>query len=634
VPEPLFGSSGVLGPATRALLTRTLVIYGVLFLAGLVPLLVGAMPAWQAAGLGLWLPGGGFLALGGLAALLFPLTLFVFALAVFFWFGAGAVVAPVTIWLGTAALAGAMAAGPIWPAAPYIDGGIVAALFIRQISRRRTRVSEGGKKRAELEVTLPRLIAEAKTRAAPALVPGEGELAPDEIASLRYAIDRGLQPITEWNGFDVYEEYQTSARRYQIQILSFALSLAQANFMPSFHGYLSRAQRNMIDRYLQREVWDYWITETAWGHLNFTNFDPAGKDNIMMTGFLSLMSGLYMSASGDRRYAEPGSLPFKLNERTTFRHDVHVLAGSVISNLRQSQFCLYPCEPNWIYPICNHGGMASLVVYDRLFGTSYTQEIRDRWLSQLDRELTDPAGNIIGLRSTYTGIEFRFPSSELGYAIYTNAFKPAKAWRQWAQARADLVHVVKPDAQGNMRLVLPGRGYDLGHYRPGHGAAYSAIANTAREFGDYELAAAALRSLEADSAPTREGGVLRYTNASNASNGIAAQASVSRRDGYRNALVNGPPESVFRGPVLEDARYPDVLVAKAFSRGDDLELVLYNGGAPGPQTLGLERLKPHKRYSIRGVGADRMRFEADGAGRAQVSVVLDGRTAIHVQPAE
>ena len=35
-------------------------------------------------------------------------------------------------------------------------------------------------------------------------------------------------------------------------------------------------------------------------------------------------------------------------------------------------------------------------------------------------------------------------------------------------------------------------------------------------------------------------------------------------------------------PCLTDVAYPDVLVARAYSGGDDLDLVLYDGIAPGP----------------------------------------------------
>jgi hypothetical protein len=57
-----------------------LIYFGILLLGG-APLLMRLSPAWQAAGVGLWFPGAGFLADGGWAVLLLPVTLALFALA-------------------------------------------------------------------------------------------------------------------------------------------------------------------------------------------------------------------------------------------------------------------------------------------------------------------------------------------------------------------------------------------------------------------------------------------------------------------------------------------------------------------------------------------------------------------------
>ena len=90
------------GPVTSARHRRIAMIYAAMCVLGMLPTILGMSPGLQAAGLGLWIPGGGFLAVGGWAILLFPLTLALFALAVFAWFGAGMVIAPIIIWLGAA----------------------------------------------------------------------------------------------------------------------------------------------------------------------------------------------------------------------------------------------------------------------------------------------------------------------------------------------------------------------------------------------------------------------------------------------------------------------------------------------------------------------------------------------------
>jgi len=72
-------------------------------------------------------------------------------------------------------------------------------------------------------------------------------------------------------------------------------------------------------------------------------------------------------------------------------------------------------------------------------------------------------------------------------------------------------------------------------------------------------------------------------------------------------------------------------VARAFSTGEDLDLVLYNGAGAGPQTLGLERLTPNRAYSVR--GSTETGFTAGPDGTATLTVRLDGRASLHIVPA-
>jgi hypothetical protein len=619
------------GPVTSARHRRIAMIYAAMCILGLLPTIFGMSPALRAAGLGLWIPGGGFLAVGGWAILLFPLTLALFALAVFAWFSAGMVIAPIIIWLGAALMAGEMAGEQTWFLAPYLVVATVAGIGIYAYQRQQARKTAELAKLEARKRGISSAIAEAIAIAVPVPTIAERELTPDDLASSRYALDRALQPIGQMNGYDKVDQFQTSALRYQINHLGYGLGMLQCMYTPSFHGYLSQAQRNLIELYLDRRIWGYWLWESAWGHLNLTDPDPAAKDNIMLTGWFGIQLCMYMSNTGDRRYAEPGSLPFRRNRRRVFHHDAHTIAQSVMKNFLDSEFCLYPCEPNWVYPICNHYGMTSLKIYDRVFGTKYVPSVLDRWLKNLDTEFTDYSGSVIGLRSSLTGIRFPFPAGDAGFAGFENCFAPDRAQRMWATARQDLKYIMKPDQTGAQRLSLPGKGFDFGNYKSGFAGAYAMMMDTAREFGDSEVADAALRALDQDCGRANDGGVLRYSKGSNLSNAMAMRARIHRRDDFRRTIAEGPPEASLRGPILTDAKYPDVLVARAFSNGDDLELVLYPGANSGPQNIRIERLRPGSKYAMRN-GTEHA-FTADNNGAASLSVELNGRTPIHIVPA-
>ncbi|MEQ8266092.1 MAG: hypothetical protein RH982_02770 [Parvibaculum sp.] len=626
------GTRAPKGPVTAARQRRTALIYATIVFLGLLPALLGAAPGLQAAGLGLWMPGAGFLAVGGWAMLLFPLTIALFVFSLVAWFWCGMVLAPLAVWVGTALIAGFMAPGEVSPLAYGVTALCMAGVAFAFRSRAQKRLAADTGKAAARRNFLPASLAEVQVRAAATPDEAAREMSVEDLASLRYLLDRALQPVDEFNGFNIIDQFQPAALRYQLNHMGFALGIAQGSYTPNFHGYMHEAQRKLIDKYLLRKVWGYWVYESMWGHLNFSNFDPAARDNIMLTGWFGMHVGQYMLNSGDRRYAEPGSLTFRLNEKTAYTHDFHTIIGSVVENYDhyENEFCLFPCEPNWIYPICNHYGMTSLAVHDRLFGTNYTGKYLPVWLEKLDTEFTDASGSIIGLRSKHLGFEVPFPVGEAGYANFANCFAPERAKRLWAIARKEIEPALTVDAEGGTRISLPGKGLDAGNYRTGFTAIYSSILTAAREFGDEEIAAAAQRSLDLDCGLSEEGGVRRYLGGSNLANTNAAMGRLMRAGDFRRSFVEGPSEKTLKGPVLSEARYPDVLVARAFSNGDDLSLVLHPGKGNRLQTLGLSQLAAGRRYTV--TGAETASVTADADGKAKLEVLLNGRVAVNVTP--
>lgn len=618
------------GPVTRARLRRTTVVYTLFFIVGALPALFQSAPGMQAAGLGLWMPGAGFVAVGGWILLAFPLTLLLFAASIVAWFWAGMVLAPVLVWLGSAALAGWLAQRPAEPVSYGVVLACLVALGIFVAHRRRQRRAMGRARLAAREAFLPASLAEVREQVAEIPEASSREMTEDQLASVRYLLDRALQPIEAFDGFTIIDQFQPAALRYQLNHMGFALGIAQGAYAPNFRGYLAEAQRNLISKYLQRRVWDYWVYESCWGHLNFTNFDPAARDNIMLTGWFGMHVGQYMLNSGDRRYAEPGSLTFRLNRRTAYEHDFHSLIDSVEKNFDRSQFCLYPCEPNWVYPICNHYGMASLAVHDALYHSGLVPKHLPRWLQMLDTEFTDASGSIIGLRSEHTGIEFPFPVGEAGYSFFANCFDSDRAQRLWAIARKELEPLIGSDENGEPIFRFPGRGLDAGNYKPGFTATFASLLVGAREFGDPLIAAAALNGLESQCGAARDGGVCRYTFGSNIANATAVLGKLMGTGDFKRSFVEGPTPRTLAGPVLDDVTYPDVLVARAFSHGDDLELVLYRGrqGVDSAR-LRVSQLEPGRRYRLDG---ERDELTANARGSAELTVPLTGRTELRLLP--
>lgn len=624
-----FRAGRTIGPVTAARQRRTAIIYFTAAVLGLIPWVAGDSAFLKAAGLGLAFPGAGFIASAGFwAILLVPFVLALFALALFAWFGSGMVLAPFIVWLGAALVAGATA-GPVWVPAPYVALAFVTAFAGYVAYRDAKRRAGAGARRMARDASMHSAVARVVETAAAETDVASRELSADDIASVRYILDRALQPIEAFNGFDIVDQFQTSSLRYQINNAGYCLAELQKNYLPNFHGYLMQAQQNLIGKYLQKKVWSYWAYETSWGHLNFTNHDPvAPKDNIMLTGWLALHIGMYMNANGDQRYLEPGSLTFRWNAKRAYAHQAQDLVSSVVSNYGTQEFCLYPCEPNWDYPICNHIGLNGLHAMDTATGTHHAADLKDRWLEALDAEFTDESGSIIGLRSTLTGFRFPFPGGELGFAQFMETISPERAWRMWAVGRQELDYIMDKAVSGEARLRLSGRGFDFGNYRSGFGGAYASIMSAAREFGDDHLAAAAQRALDEDCGLSEERGVRRYVKMSNLSNISAVMGRIRRRGDYRRTVAEPVARAALTGPVLTGIAYPDVLVARAWSDGESLELVLYPGRAPGQRTIRIERLVPEATYDV--VGAREAIANADDQGCVTLTINLAGRVPIRI----
>ena len=617
------------GPLSKSRLRRTSIFFLVLGIIGLIPTVLGLSPAWQAGGLGLVFPGAGFLSVGGWAILLMPLTYALYMLSLFVWFGTGAIIAPIIVWAGSAVWAGSMLAGnpapdANWVPALYIALALVCVREVRNRLKKRKQLHANGQRQAERKVYLAQTLQDVQARASAEPLAGERELTEEQMANLRYVFDRALQPVGQYTGFNKIDQFQTASLRYQFNGLGYCLSTMQCHYTPNFHGYLSEAQRTLISQVLERKIWGYWPLENMWGNFSF-NFDPASKDNIMLTGFYGLQIGLYMSNTGDRRYAEPGSLTFKYSKRREYKHSIHTLIQSIVDNQRAQAFCLYPCEPNWVYTPCNFMGMKALAVYDRLFGTRYFNEIYDQFVEKLDTEFTQLDGSVMSLRSNLTGFAIPFPFSDDGRSLFFNPINHERALEAWAFARQEMTYV----ENGELKIRLPEKGIDMGNYTKSQAANIQNIMSAAREFGDDELAEVALNMLDRQYRKETDDGSIEYT-CSNANNTNIARARMLRTNDWRNAITQGPSTTASQGPILTGINYPDVLVAKAYSHtGSDLDLVLYPGQTPGEFAITIERLQPQAPYSLSLNGEERI-VHADESGKITDRVLLNGRTQVKI----
>lgn len=596
---------------------------------GAVAAAAAGAPSWlQTGAAGLVLPGGGFFADGRIAAGIAVLALF--GIAIFVWWAIGTVVLPPLVWLTASAVAAATAGGPVGASAVVAVAATPAALagatyLVHRVRFARQRRRGRAINEALAAVTFP-ITAASHAFDRPLI-----ELSPEDLAFQRFAFDLALQPLDRFDGFVEIDQFREAALRYQLFFLGYTLSLAQYNSTPAFSGYLAEAQRNAIEKILDRRVWGYWALENAWGRLSLKRDPVDTVGNVMLTGYLGTQLGMYESLN-DRRYSQPGALTFRWSDGERYPHSYASIADSVIRNVEGTDFALYPCEPNWIYTVCNAFALGTMVSHDRLHGTDLMARGGARLRHGYEHEFLRPDGRVIGMRSKHLGLTWNFwtgTAVQMTTAFWLHPSLPDHAQRTW--------WLVRPDLQiqdGMLRLpAAVSAKLDPGNYAFGSDHYAMSIAEVAaREMGDDEIAAAARRTIEAQATVLRSGGAARYEGMSTFTALYSMLGRWMREGSLRDLVAFGEAPSIAAGPRLAEAPYPDALVARAGTDGRAIELVLYPGDAPGRSRLLFDRLVPEGTYRVDGGGLSDARLRADAEGRLEVDITLSGRTDLRVRP--
>ncbi len=607
------------GPVTRARLERMIGGYAVLAGLGAVLQLVSDARV-HAFGLGLAMPGAGFLTWAGtgepapLMAMAMAAVCFAsFGVALILWFGTGNIVLPPVLWLASAM--GAAAAGP-WlgggtghdpaigalPLAMSFAGLIALALVRAQPMR---------------PAELPPMRAQTQRPLAVAGPKGQiGELDIDALRLKRLLLDRALQPVDAFDGFEWRDQFQTAAVRYQLNFMSYALALVQANHMPACQAYLATAQDNLRAKQGDHRIWRYWQYENAWGRLALSS-DPVPRDNIMYTGFVAAQMVLAENAGGPS-----GPLVLRRNGSEQARYGGAAMIDLLAAQYRDAPFGLLACEPNWIYPLCNAITATAIRGHDARHGTDHWAGIEARFREGLLGEFMTASGDLVPFRSSVTGIA----PPALGGAVmqafpsfFMNSLFPDVAAQQWDRLTATLRQ------KGMKRAFWP---IDVGNYGFSRASSYAASAAAAVEMGDAALAAELLAALDHECPRVTHDGAAHRPRASLWAHALELAARAGKTHGLR-ALVHRPKLMV-ADPFLKAVCDRAILVARAVARHGALEAVFHPVAGAARSTITIGGLIPERFY--RANGAETRSFRADAQGCAAIEIVAQRRTEVSVLP--
>lgn len=325
-------------------------------------------------------------------------------------------------------------------------------------------------------------------------------------------------------------------------------------------------------------------------------------------------------------------MEFVVTENARYKYDLRSIADAVFRNMDQNRWNLYPCEPNWIYTLCNLVGISGIVAADKVLGTNYGPQLKERFNAALASEFSNVDGTILPIRSELTG--FTIPGlagaiSDVAPAVLSGPYLPHIAHRHWALMKRENLQWTK---DGKLELVnlVGADNIDPGNYKAGRGFVRNAMAGAAGEFGDYKIRDELMRQMDEEHFPVyaTKTGALKNKGLSTLGQCSGLRARIGARGDWLKLLTEGPPDHCFRAPILDKVAFPDVLVAKAYSRdGKSVELVLYNGKQPGTFRLGFKNMQAGQSYQL-----DKEITKADQNGEASFSLKIDGRTAVVLKP--
>jgi len=199
--------------------------------------------------------------------------------------------------------------------------------------------------------------------------PGQRKLQQDEIGQFNYVYNTyEIMNITgdEFFGWDISEQLRW---RYGIAFSSYAMpSIAMIS-----EQHAERAKHGMylmIKKMTSVKVWGDWI-EYGMGD------DPISDGNVMYKGHLNLMYGLYQLMTGDEE----------------FSREYTWLTNRIIGEMRrhhvEGEHEGADCEPGRYFAQCNSISLLSLLVYDKLYGTTYG-DVEARWtIDFINSRMTD-----------------------------------------------------------------------------------------------------------------------------------------------------------------------------------------------------------------------------------------------------
>ena len=207
------------------------------------------------------------------------------------------------------------------------------------------------------------------------------QIGTDEMGMFRWYLSVSDDPLDDFSKIKTYEEAQfyLSSYRYSIAFMTYFFALEQYHKLPAWREYIKPRMDRLIQKMIQKQAWRYWAERSK--GVNFIEpllntpypeeHDPVGKKNIMYSGHLGQMIGLYEMLYRDLKWDEPGSIVFKWSDTEQYTYDNNSLQKVMYDQMANNSYHSIECEPNAVFGECNQHPILSFMLYDHVHGTSY-----------------------------------------------------------------------------------------------------------------------------------------------------------------------------------------------------------------------------------------------------------------------
>ncbi len=460
----------------------------------------------------------------------------------------------------------------------------------------------------------------------PSSYPGMGDA---ELSQLRWALHLADRPLDDFRDMEGIDQRGMTAYRYCIAFMTYFMALEQYHKLPACPEIIQPRMDRLNRKMLLKPVWEFWA-EVSQGLPNLEpklnkpypeERDPVAKRNIMYSGHVGQMLGLYQMLYRDLKWDKPGSIVFKWSDDEKFIYDAHSLNKVMYEQMKHHPAHCIECEPNACFPECNQHPILSFMLHDGLHGTNFfdaseefmnfflekqmihprTHETAMLYLIKQDLTLSNQnphyknALDLIVTPAVSLGIVSIDSASADGWTgAFMHAWQPEYIERNYPyQKENNLVNLEDEQARLAWTIWEPQLKYGF-------------FAMLAAEVGDIETRDKLIAFADKKYEPVLENGMLRYPyslskGSTNLTGKLLACARAMSENGFHRMHNRPFDDAHFKEPKVTNVDFPNVLLRRAIYDRDRKALIVTTGpGAAGQAdtSLKIERLDPSATYLL------------------------------------